>query len=220
MTGDEADGDEAELEEDGEEYDAKSEGQHFFPSFAPLFSGTPLNHNRPRLFEDQPRGFTDNYSVHRSLYPSEETERVLGSGNFGVLRGGTYYASQDDEEETEPYYRGNNGHGRPPYYRANPQPAYRHGGDFFAGFRDFADITTPPKSAYSEYYVVYANKNSTGPTAPEQLALLDAATSSEEKTSKTKQKLASHKEKTEAVENKKKKNKLPKDLYEPLLALS
>jgi hypothetical protein len=47
------------------------------------------------------------------------------------------------------------------FFRSNPEPQYRHGGDFFQGFRDFAEITTPTKSAYSEYVLVYANKNST-----------------------------------------------------------
>lgn len=117
---------------------------------------------------------------------------------------------------------GNNGHGRPPYFRGNPQPAYRHGGDFFAGFRDFADITTPAKPAYSQYFVVYANRNSTSPQVHdgpkniiEQLALLDKP----DKLSKNKKKLNVFKDKQSQVEYKKK-NKSPKEPYEPLLALS
>ncbi|KAL1461853.1 hypothetical protein WDU94_013720 [Cyamophila willieti] len=92
---------------------------------------------------------------------------MLGSGNFGVIRGGTYYA-EDRESEREfaldsdllPFYDGN-GHGRPPYFRGNPKPLYKNGGNFFENFRDFADITPPTKS-FSEFYVVYVNKNSTG----------------------------------------------------------
>lgn len=85
---------------------------------------------------------------------TEDNDGVLGSGNFGVIRGGTYYSGSNDEPA---FLRGNNAHSRP-YRRPNPPPLYRGGGDFFQGFRDFADITTPTKGSYSQYVVVYANR--------------------------------------------------------------
>ena len=53
----------------------------------------------------------------------------------------------------------NNGHGRP--YFSNPRPQKYRNGDFFSNFRDFAEINTPAKPSYSQYIVVYINKNST-----------------------------------------------------------
>ncbi|XP_008484060.1 uncharacterized protein LOC103520737 [Diaphorina citri] len=97
---------------------------------------------------------------------------MLGSGNFGVIRGGTYYTEDRDSEgeyaldsDLLPFYDGN-GHGRPPFFRGNPKPLYKNGGNFFENFRDFADITPPTKS-FSEFYVVYVNKNATGRNASE-----------------------------------------------------
>ncbi|CAK9806803.1 hypothetical protein ANTQUA_LOCUS5015 [Anthophora quadrimaculata] len=89
---------------------------------------------------------------------------LLGSGNFGVIRGGTYYPEDKETDEYSmddslynPYYHGGN-RGRANYFR-NPKPQPIRGGDFFANFRDFADITAPPKSSFSHLSVVYANKN-------------------------------------------------------------
>lgn len=84
---------------------------------------------------------------------------LLGSGNFGVIRGGTFYPAESEEED----YRygsgfGANGHGRPSY-RANPRP-HQHQ-DFFANFRDFAEINVPALSAYSQLYLVLAAPNRT-----------------------------------------------------------
>lgn len=138
-------------------------------------------------------------------------------------------------------------------YNSNPPANIRHGpgggngGDFFANFRDFADITAPTKSSYSEYYVVYVNQNSTkaetdkghvlapGASIPkniiERLNTMDMDGESEHdtvdtpesfKVSKTKQKLFQHrKQETEKDQaNKNKVHKLPKETNEPLLALS
>lgn len=66
---------------------------------------------------------------------------MLGSGNFGVIRGGTYYAEDRDGEreyaldsDLLPFYDGN-GHGRPPFFRGNTKPLYKNGGNFFENFR-------------------------------------------------------------------------------------
>lgn len=95
--------------------------------------------------------------------PEIHSNALLGSGNFGVIHGGTFYGEDKEAEyESSPLqsYYGGNGHGRPAFYRGNPEPQrYRTAEDFFANFRDFADISTPTKSSFSEYYVVYVNRN-------------------------------------------------------------
>lgn len=170
----------------------------------------------------------------------EANPSLLGSGNFGIIRGGTFL-SQNDEDSSEfdsfnSYY--NNGHGRPAYdvgYIANPRPNYNQ--DQFANFRDFADINTPANSAYSHFVVVYANKNSTMDEIGEEsrkvasepkniietLELLDKTTmtpkisKSKAKLEQTKQKLMKKKEQWK----KSAKYSSPKhDPEEPLLALS
>lgn len=237
-----------------------ADGQQFFPSFSSLFSPPPLGHSRPPFFQEsaysqrpsyKPQdsfGFGSSsfrdFSYTHAVAETEHNTNVLGSGNFGVLRGGTYYAGDRDEILNDDiygsYYHGNNGHGRPSYFHGNPLPQYRHGGDFFANFRDFADISSPTKSSYSEYVVVYVNPNSSAhdndkqsdkqvqlrpKNIIEQLTALDAtqATTPEKKVSKAKLKLVQTKKQEVRKENKKNLKSLPtlpKDTYEPLLAVS
>jgi hypothetical protein len=178
------------------EVDVISLGQHFFPSFAPIFPAPPpLGHSRPSIFQEpahsqrsallraqhnsfQPitfggGSFQDNQYLHTAAAETSGNN-LLGSGNFGVIRGGTFYSDDDQREDTEyggrgnhqffsPYYHSNNGHGRPAFYSGggatNPRPQQHRGNDYFANFRDFADINTPTKSSFSEYVVVYVNKN-------------------------------------------------------------
>ncbi|XP_031841154.2 uncharacterized protein LOC116430751 isoform X2 [Nomia melanderi] len=114
----------------------------------------------------RPNRFLGYFQRDRSGYQATATTAkdvghpLLGSGNFGVIRGGTYYPEEKENDEYSaddasynPYYRG-----RANYYR-NPKPQPIRGGDFFANFRDFADITAPPKSSFSHLSVVYANHN-------------------------------------------------------------
>ncbi|XP_076245124.1 uncharacterized protein LOC143185765 isoform X2 [Calliopsis andreniformis] len=145
----------------------ETDSQNFFPSFAELFT----NHRLP--FTEQryrPNRFLGYFQRDRSGYQAAAATTkdvhhpLLGSGNFGVIRGGTYYPEDKEEDEYSgddsaynPYYHGGN-RGRANYYR-NPKPQPIRGGDFFANFRDFADITAPPKSSFSHLSVVYANKN-------------------------------------------------------------
>ncbi|XP_069677806.1 uncharacterized protein [Periplaneta americana] len=198
--------------------DVVSMGQHFFPSFAPIFP-PPLGHSRPSIFQEpahsqrpallrpqhnsfQPINFgggtfRDNSYLHATAAAESSTSNLLGSGNFGVIRGGTFYNDDDNRDGDyggrgsnqfySPYYH--NGHGRPAFYSGgptNPRPQHHRGSDFFANFRDFADINTPTKSSFSEYVVVYVNKNASrhddGGEAPvitkpkniiEQLTMLD-----------------------------------------------
>ncbi|GLH13153.1 Uncharacterized protein GBIM_17779 [Gryllus bimaculatus] len=269
--------------EDNQE-DITGMSQHFFPSFAPLFPPPPppLGHSRPLLFQEQahshrppilrpqhnvfqPIGFGGPFRENKYVQAPAATQNtksngILGSGNFGVIRGGTFYddergevneyGSGENHNVYSPFYH--NGHGRPAFYNgaSNPRPQHHRGNDFFANFRDFADINTPTKSSYSEFYVVYVNRNATNPNTHnnhvterakpkninEQLTIIDqekhtvpiesnsASTATEEKILK---KLSVGKRKLIQLQKgklKKQKNKIPtsalKDLHEPLIALS
>ncbi|XP_076751576.1 uncharacterized protein LOC143423855 [Xylocopa sonorina] len=152
-----------------EDKSLETDSQNFFPSFAELFS----NHRAP--FSEQqryrPNRFLGYFQRDRNGYQTSAATAkdvhhpLLGSGNFGVIRGGTYYPEDKEADEYSsddtaynPYYQGNGNRGRANYFR-NPKPQPIRGGDFFANFRDFADITAPPKSSFSHLSVVYANKN-------------------------------------------------------------
>ncbi|XP_029156074.1 LOW QUALITY PROTEIN: uncharacterized protein LOC114928869 [Nylanderia fulva] len=140
----------------------ETQSQNFFPSFAELFA----NHRLPFAEQQQryrPNRFLGYFQRDRNYQTaaSKDQHSLLGSGNFGVIRGGTYYPEEKENDEYSidesvynPYYN----RGRAQYYR-NPKPQPVRGGDFFANFRDFADITAPPKSSFSHLSIVYANKN-------------------------------------------------------------
>jgi len=61
----------------------------------------------------------------RGLFADDRDNEILGSGNFEVIRGGTFYDS-DTYLPSRPSYGGGGGG--------------NNGGDFFENFRDFADI--------------------------------------------------------------------------------
>ncbi|KAF4517005.1 hypothetical protein B566_EDAN009678 [Ephemera danica] len=217
--------------------DVSSDGQHFFPSFASLFPNHPLGHSRPPIYDDPPSNHrprhipyalqqANSFQSGSDYYgganansfntpqqtPSTSTtskgvaaaatdSNVLGSGNFGVIRGGTFY--EDDYDNDDYFYPYNNGHA--------------------------------PKSAYSEFHIIYVNKNGTqvdDPNIPntkprnifEQLTRLDESESKEQlkKGVNGKKKLALYKEKeNEKYYKKKQAISSPKEFYhEPLLALS
>ncbi|KAK0076273.1 hypothetical protein PV326_010915 [Microctonus aethiopoides] len=154
----------------------EQESQNFFPSFAELFA----NHRLSFAEQQQQQRYRPNrflgyfqrdrnaaYQSTAAATARNSEHPLLGSGNFGVIRGGTYYPEEKENEEYSvdeslynPYYSTNIARGRSNYYR-NPKPQPIRGGDFFANFRDFADITAPPKSSFSHLSVVYANRNGT-----------------------------------------------------------
>lgn len=143
-------------------------------------------------------------------------QSLLGSGDFGVLKGGTFY--QDNDPPLRSYndfyginLKSHNGHQRP--FASPLVQKFRYPSDTsdpFSNFRDFADINVSNDAGqYSEFYVVYANHNSSQ-TEPDmikhkigvskkyvrnikdQLDLIDKEISSEHKLaklSKTKMKL-------------------------------
>lgn len=154
-----------------EQVQEKTDSQNFFPSFTDLFTN-PRYDQQSRFRSNR---FFNYFQRDRPTYQASATttikdigasqHAILGSGNFGVIRGGTYYPEDKETDEygsdESPYnsYYHNNVRPRSNYYR-NPKPI--RGGDLFANFRDFADITAPPKSSFSHLSVVYANRNSTG----------------------------------------------------------
>lgn len=205
--------------------DTRAPPQNVFP---PSFfrNVPPLGHSRPYSQSQESSG---RIGSGRSYDQS-----ILGSGDFGVIRGGTFYQEGDDQphrssyesDEFLNYFNTNNGHGRP---HTSFIPKTFFPDDQFSNFRDFADINTPTDPAYSQFVVVYANKNSTDShpnpkNIIEQLQLLDKESTNEQRKekknsiSKIKKKLANTK-----LEKKYKKNIGAKDNnadYEPLLALS
>jgi hypothetical protein len=112
-------------------------------------------------------------------------QSILGSGDFSVIRGGTFYPEDERPNKyKDDYYGFKNGHSRP---NAQPlkQPYYPE--DPFENFKDFADINADP--AFSHFVVIYENKNATKPhpnhPSPknifEQLQLLDLEKEENEK---------------------------------------
>ncbi len=117
---------------------------------------------------------------------------ILGSGDFSVLDGGTFYPDGDEKINSNFYkqfYK--NGHGAGPYAEAlTDKRDEKYPEDPLADFKDFADINTGSDASFSHYVVIYANKNSTKPhpshPSPknifEQLQLLDLEKNQEQNT--------------------------------------
>ncbi|XP_046430563.1 uncharacterized protein LOC124184654 isoform X2 [Neodiprion fabricii] len=214
----------------------ESESQNFFPSFAQLFT----NHRLPYEEQQQqqhyrPNRFLGYFQRERDAYnaPAEDQPHpLLGSGNFGVIRGGTYYSDDKDKDEYSvgetlfnPYFHGLNPRAKSNYYR-NPKPQPVRGGDFFANFRDFADITAPPKSSFSHLSIVYANKNGTADRVAEPRNIIETLRMLEEESELTtteipQKKISNGKRKLLKLkkyqEDKSRKSRMA---VEPLLALS
>lgn len=176
-------------------------------------------------------------------------DSILGSGDFSVLRGGTFYADGDTRRRPSQDYFGG---GSSFYESANsgrpfalPLESPHYSDDPFANFKDFADITASIDADFSHVVAVYAKKNSTAVKHEpnnilEQLQLIDEEKRSEEakikraevstaepikvtKLSKFKTKLLSTKEpKQKKKETPKKKSAASSsvDYIDPLLAES
>ncbi|XP_005180150.1 uncharacterized protein LOC101891222 [Musca domestica] len=198
--------------------------QNYYPPF--FREAPPSGHSRPYFslpdapflpkYETRPEG-----NLGPGLAPNQKPggydASILGSGDFGVIRGGTFYP-----EEEMPYH---------PEDSVDFVQKYTYPEEQFAHFRDFADINVPVDTAFSHFVVVYQAKNSTKPSNHphpknifEQLELLDKEKAAEEKklkkskhSSKSKTKLV----KTKLQQKKYKKKSVHKELEdEPLLALS
>lgn len=176
---------------DSTEFDAERalrRGQHR----QPIDITTPASANfLPSFFRDaQPHGHSRPYftptskDAHRfngnragaaaaqsNVSPQPAFDQtILGSGDFGVIRGGTFYQENDPPIrglESNDYYSfyKNNGHGRPQTAAFTGARPLGYNEEQFSNFRDFADINTPSDPAFSQFVVVYANKNATRVTA-------------------------------------------------------
>lgn len=173
-------------------------------SFLPLFfrdTVPPLGHSRPYysppavppqlLVQQQQQSQQSqlgnsigvrSVGAQSSTAPPSADQAILGSGDFGVIRGGTFYQENDPPVralESNDYFHffKNNGHGRPQAAALQQQQQHGYGGseEQFSNFRDFADINAPSDPAYSQFVVVYANKNASaaGPADDAQKAEQD-----------------------------------------------
>ena len=105
----------------------KNRRQNDFPSFElfrPFFDDF---HAKPERPSPPPRRFRPRPPSSHEFHYDGSDNSILGSGNFIVLPGGTFkdYADYHDD-----------------YYYNNEYRPYRpeYNGDFFANFKDFADI--------------------------------------------------------------------------------
>ncbi|XP_055626465.1 uncharacterized protein LOC129768687 isoform X2 [Toxorhynchites rutilus septentrionalis] len=129
--------------------------ESFYPSF--------LRNSRHNFQPSE----ADRYKI-ASTGRAKYADTILGSGDFGVLKGGTFY--QDNDPPLRSYYNdffglninNHNGHQRPfasPLIQKIRYPSDSL--DPFSNFRDFADINVSNDAGqYSEFFVVYANNNS------------------------------------------------------------
>lgn len=175
--------------------------QNYFPSFFRNPTPSPQQNSHSRPYKSVPsntnaaQSIAARYSAGRA---QNFDQSILGSGDFAVIRGGTFYPEGEDRDayrfkDSDEFYSGGgffkNGHGSRPNaqtLKAKKQPYFPE--DPFEHFTDFADINAGNDAAFSNVMVIYANKNSTKPhrASPknifEQLQLLDL----EEKDQKTK----------------------------------
>lgn len=189
--------------------DSSADSQQFLPAFGPLF-GQLSHHSRPPRLYQEADYLPELTPYLQTAAASNQENAMLGSGNFGVISGGTYYAAGETASASDPYLYDGNSHGRPHRFSGNPRPsAFRDPDDFFAGFRDFADITAPTKSSFSQYHMVYA-------------PMEDLSSSEEKVKSKKKWKLNKHleNENDKTIKAKRKMHAGEKELYEPMVALS
>lgn len=146
--------------------------QKFFPSFFRNPTSLASNSHSRQYKSSLPSNAASIAGRYSNSGRSQNFDQsILGSGDFAVIRGGTFYPDNENEnlrntyryKDSDEFFGGffNNGHGRP---KAQPlkikkQPYYPD--DPFEHFTDFADINTGNEAAFSHYKVIYANKNST-----------------------------------------------------------
>ncbi|KAL9878615.1 uncharacterized protein LOC119639199 isoform X1 [Glossina fuscipes] len=89
---------------------------------------------------------------------------VLGSGDFGILRGGTFYPEDEmpyhPEANDDYYYSDASDSHTTTTSGASFVHKYTHPDEQFQQFRDFADLSTPAMDGeYSQYVVIYEAKH-------------------------------------------------------------
>ncbi|KAM7349982.1 uncharacterized protein ACRADG_008688 [Cochliomyia hominivorax] len=113
-----------------------------------------------KFLSQQNKQFPANQQAPFSSYEAS----ILGSGDFGILKGGTFYSDEEqpfNNEESSDFYYGDASNTHSVSTTEGFIKKYTFPEDQFAQFRDFADLATPADSAFSQYVVVYAAKNST-----------------------------------------------------------
>lgn len=93
--------------------DSSGDSQQFLPAFGPLFG--QLGHSRPpRLYQEA--DYPPELTPYLTAAASNQESAMLGSGNFGVIPGGTYYSAGESASLSDPYLYDGNSHGRPHRY--------------------------------------------------------------------------------------------------------
>lgn len=158
--------------------------QNFFPTFFRAGQFPPA-----RPFSNRQIPGSSSPLRYSNVKPSGYDESILGSGDFSVLSGGTFYPEGEGRPRPSHDYFGSgssfhetSNSGRP---FALPLEASHYSDDPFAHFKDFADITAGIDSDFSHINVVYANKNSTSvrhepKNILEQLQMIDEEKRNEE----------------------------------------
>lgn len=97
--------------------DSSPDSQRFLPAFGPLFG-----HPRPPRLYQEPDFLPADLQVPPFLTAASSNHResaMLGSGNFGVIPGGTYYSGGESAgaavSPSDPYLYDGNGHGGRPH---------------------------------------------------------------------------------------------------------
>lgn len=91
---------------------------------------------RPKIV---PKRYVERYAIDNSYATVDQDNSILGSGNFEILKGGTFY---DKDDYLRPY--SNN---KPPRHNS-----YYGDNDIFSNFRDFADIKGDAKEYKNNNY--------------------------------------------------------------------
>lgn len=169
---------------------------HGDPHLSPIDFFSSFYHNRHHLSTSRPfavRQISSTTSTQQQQQhvtstraPTTFDPAILGSGDFAVMRGGTFYPENEEEHygSGSTFYDSNAG--RPfalPFERSKQQKPQQFSDNPFANFKDFADITAGADvSDFSNLVVIYANRNSTKHEPRnilEQLQLLDQQNESE-----------------------------------------
>lgn len=134
--------------------------QTFFPSFlANIPSIRPF-----QVPSSLAASIANRYNPHRG--GSTFDQSILGSGDFAVMRGGTFYPEEEADDKRyhaksdkfETFYGD-----RPVAEALTGKKELYYPEDPFENFKDFADMTAGSDPAFSHFVVIYANKNSTKP---------------------------------------------------------
>uniref|UniRef100_A0A182PW19 Uncharacterized protein n=1 Tax=Anopheles epiroticus TaxID=199890 RepID=A0A182PW19_9DIPT len=136
--------------------------QKIYPTF--FRNIPPLGHSRPYYQSTEAAIEQQRFNKLRNSLPAspvplaDVASPLLGSGDFSIIKGGTFYYDTDVPGKgfTDDFYglgyNGNNGHGRPQlaYLVQKPQKEEQ-----FSNFRDFADINISNDPAYSHHAPLY-----------------------------------------------------------------